>query len=55
MSTDGKPQNSQEDLPDWPGRSQGVPPPPSKEAVDIISSEQGLITDEWAPAPPPQP
>ncbi len=40
------PTDARKDLPP------GVPPPPSPEAVDAISQEQGLIADEWAPAPP---
>lgn len=30
-----------------------ISPPPSKEDVDQVSRDQALITDEWAPAPPP--
>ena len=51
MSTDGQAQKPQAGLPDWPGREQGVPPPPTPEGVDEIASQQGLITDEWVPAP----
>jgi hypothetical protein len=29
-----------------------IPKPPSKEEVDQISREQGMITDEWAGEPP---
>ena len=32
-----------------------VPAPPSKEDVDQVSREQGLITDEWADAEPGAP
>ncbi len=38
------------------GRSPGyIPRPPSKEEVDRISEQQGMITDEWAPQPDPPP
>jgi hypothetical protein len=30
-----------------------ISPPPAKEDVDQVSRDQALITDEWAPAPPP--
>lgn len=53
MSTDGQPKRPQAGLPDWPGREQGVPPPPTPEGIAEISQEQGMITDEWAPAPAP--
>ncbi len=53
MSTDGQPTALPEGQKDWPGREQGVPPPPSPEAVAEISRDQALITDEWAPAAPP--
>ncbi|MGG5811589.1 hypothetical protein [Falsiroseomonas sp. CW058] len=34
------------------GRSPGyIPRPPSKEDVEKVSEQQGMITDEWAPAP----
>ncbi len=36
------------------GRSPGyIPLPPSKEDVERVSEQQGMITDEWAPTPPP--
>lgn len=38
---------------DWPGKADGVPPPPTRAQVDEVSSQQGLITDEWAPQPAP--
>lgn len=53
MSNDGQPIKPQTDKPDWPGRAQGVPPPPSREGVDEISRDQGMISDEWAPEPSP--
>jgi hypothetical protein len=38
------------------GRSPGyIPRPPSKEDVEKVSEQQGLITDEWAPNSPPKP
>jgi hypothetical protein len=52
MSTDG-PSKPQTDNPDWPGRDQGVPPPPTTEGVEEISRDQALISDDWAPEPPP--
>jgi hypothetical protein len=29
-----------------------IPKPPSKEEVDQVSREQGMISDEWAGEPP---
>lgn len=55
MSTDGQQITPQPGKPDWPGRDQGVPPPPTHEGVDEISRDQGLISDEWAPEPSPPP
>ena len=55
MSTDGQPKKPQVGLPDWPGREQGVPPPPTPTEVEEVSGQQGLITDEWADAPEPDP
>ncbi len=46
---------------DWPGKADGVPRPPTSAELNDISAQQGLITDEWAPAPlngqarPPKP
>ena len=37
------------------GLPPGVPRPPSKADIDEVSKDQGLITDEWAPAPPHPP
>jgi hypothetical protein len=46
MSDDAKPTE--------PGQSPGyIPRPPSREDVERISEQQGLISDEWAPNPPP--
>ena len=40
--------------PTEPGaRTAYISPPPSKEDIDQVSRDQALITDEWAPAPPP--
>ena len=36
---------------DWPGKADGVPPPPTRAEVDEVSDQQNLITDEWAPEP----
>jgi hypothetical protein len=36
-----------------PPRPKGVPPAPSQDYVDQVSEDQAMITDEWAPAPPP--
>ncbi len=38
---------------DWPGKADGVPPPPTRADIDEVSSQQGLITDEWAPETAP--
>ncbi len=36
------------------GQSPGyIPRPPSEEDLRRISEQQGMITDEWAPAPEP--
>jgi hypothetical protein len=36
------------------GKSPGyIPRPPSKEDVERISEQQGMVSDEWAPQPPP--
>lgn len=53
MSTDGQPKKPIAGQPDWPGREQGVPPPPTTSAVQEVSEQQGMITDEWAPVPAP--
>jgi hypothetical protein len=38
------------------GKSPGyIPRPPSKRDIEQVSEQQGLISDEWAPAPPPAP
>lgn len=37
----------------WPGKSDGVPRPPTQAELDEVSSQQKLITDEWAPQPAP--
>jgi hypothetical protein len=55
MSTDGQPQKPLAGQLDWPGREQGVPPPPTAREVAEVSEQQGMITDEWAPVPPPTP
>jgi len=34
-----------------PERKPYISPPPSKEDVDLVSGEQALIADEWAPEP----
>ncbi len=49
MSTDGQPKKPGMDKRDWPGREQGVPPPPTPAQVEEVSNQQGLIADEWAP------
>jgi hypothetical protein len=36
------------------GREPYVPKPPSPEAVEQISQDQALITDEWAGDEPPR-
>ena len=41
------------DARDWSGKANGVPPPPTRAQVDEVSSQQHLITDEWAPQPTP--
>ena len=52
MTTSGRgPGESDDD--DSAGRDQGVPRPPSREALDRISADQALITDEWADEGPP--
>jgi hypothetical protein len=33
----------------------GVPRPPSLAAVDRLSGQQGIITDEWTGDPPAEP
>lgn len=38
---------------DEAGRDPGVPRPPSREELDLISADQALITDEWADEGPP--
>ena len=35
-----------------PPRQTYMPKPPSKEEVDQVSREQGMISDEWTGAPP---
>ena len=55
MSTDGQPKKPEMDKQDWPGREQGVPPPPTPGQVNEVSSQQGLIADEWASPPSPAP
>ena len=35
-----------------PPRDTYIPKPPSKEEVDQVSREQGMISDEWAGEPP---
>ncbi len=36
------------------GRSPGyIPRPPSEADVKQVSEQQGMISDEWAPNPPP--
>jgi hypothetical protein len=36
------------------GKSPGyIPHPPSREDVEKVSGQQGMISDEWAPNPPP--
>ena len=52
MSTDGQPKKPEAGVPDWPGRRQGVPRPPTPLEVDEVASQQEIITDEWAPASP---
>ena len=42
-----------ETQPDWPGKADGVPRPPTAAELDNLSSQQGLITDEWGSEPPP--
>lgn len=37
------------------GEEPRIPRPPSPEALDVLSGAQGLITDEWAPQPAPDP
>ena len=32
-----------------------IPRPPSPEELREVSEQQALITDEWAPDPPPEP
>lgn len=45
---------SEEPKPTEVGQSPGyIPRPPSKEDVKQISDQQGMITDEWAPAETP--
>ncbi|WP_376095132.1 hypothetical protein ACE7GA_02460 [Roseomonas sp. CCTCC AB2023176] len=34
-----------------PTKEPRIPRPPTKEELDRISEQQGMITDEWAPAP----
>ncbi len=38
-----------------PERKPYISPPPSKQDVDEVSKEQGMITDEWAPQPGAEP
>ena len=40
--------------PDWAGKADGVPRPPTPAELDEVSSQQAMITDEWGsePAPP---
>ncbi|GGC62827.1 hypothetical protein GCM10011504_46250 [Siccirubricoccus deserti] len=33
----------------------GVPRPPTQADIDLISSQQGMVTDEWTGDPPPEP
>ncbi|MDB5372648.1 MAG: hypothetical protein JWP04_1290 [Belnapia sp.] len=32
-----------------------IPRPPSQADVDLVSSQQGMITDEWGEGPEPRP
>ncbi|GAC1348001.1 MAG: hypothetical protein NVSMB18_34820 [Acetobacteraceae bacterium] len=41
--------------PSHPPEQPRIPRPPSKEEVDEISRDQGLIADEWAPQPAAEP
>ena len=36
-----------------PADAPRIPSPPSQEDIDQVSSDQALITDEWAPDAPP--
>ena len=36
---------------DEPAKQPRIPRPPTKEELDEMSEAQGMITDEWAPAP----
>lgn len=31
-----------------------IPRPPSQADIDLVSSQQGMVTDEWAEAPKPK-
>ena len=37
---------------DAPPRRTYMPKPPSKEEVDQVSREQGMVTDDWTGEPP---
>ncbi|WP_157033491.1 hypothetical protein [Belnapia moabensis] len=32
-----------------------IPRPPSQADIDLVSSQQGMVSDEWAEAPAPKP
>ncbi|WP_043359338.1 hypothetical protein [Belnapia sp. F-4-1] len=31
-----------------------IPRPPSQADIDLVSSQQGMVTDEWGEAPKPE-
>ncbi|SDB72780.1 hypothetical protein [Belnapia rosea] len=42
---------AQDDAPPKPR----IPRPPSQADIDLVSSQQGMVSDEWAEAPAPKP
>jgi hypothetical protein len=32
-----------------------IPRPPSQADIDLVSSQQGMVSDEWGEAPAPKP